>query len=321
MSSTEDPQARWEHKIKLLNEAVWERRINRPQIAAWLRNFSGSIEDSQKEQLRALHLLQHFMYFGLSEIRELVRSLYRDQFMYPTVQLLRDLHPEADESQIATRYTQYLLHTRFVPVGNPSESGAHILYYFRQENTLPKDLFSSTDRLFLYQDDTRVIARDQTLRCVTFVDDVCGSGAQALEYLERPIRQIRKLIPGVLVRYLILFGTAVGVQRLRDSGMFDDVAAAILLSDDYKAFSPNSLCFTDAAQDGIDRDGSRRVMHHYGSTIAPPHPLGYLDAELLLGFYHNVPDNTLPVFWSAGDGTRWIPIFPRHPKINLILAR
>ena len=27
-------------------------------------------------------------------------------------------------------------------------------------------------------------------------------------------------------------------------------------------------------------------------------PLGYQDSELAFGFYYNIPDNTLPIFWA-----------------------
>jgi len=42
--------------------------------------------------------------------------------------------------------------------------------------------------------------------------------------------------------------------------------------------------------------------------------LGWGDCQLLLGFYHNTPDNTLPVIWYDEDEINWYPIFRRYNK-------
>ncbi|MGI4830438.1 MAG: phosphoribosyltransferase-like protein [Janthinobacterium lividum] len=61
--------------------------------------------------------------------------------------------------------------------------------------------------------------------------------------------------------------------------------------------------------DPVDRMIARRVAESYGRLLFWP-PLGHGNCELLLGFNHNIPDNTLPVIWSKE--AQWKPIFERR---------
>ena len=77
-------------KIKTLNERVWESRVGRPAIEAWLDNFTDDWDTDPSERLHALFLLSNFMYFGDEEIRVLLKSLFRDLYRYPIIEKLRD---------------------------------------------------------------------------------------------------------------------------------------------------------------------------------------------------------------------------------------
>src|SRR3954463_13521057 len=79
----------WQNKIKVLTSTVWPTSINDSGIQGWLENFTGAVDDVQIERLHAYHLLHQFMYFGNPEIRELLRSVYRDLFLHPLVQQIR----------------------------------------------------------------------------------------------------------------------------------------------------------------------------------------------------------------------------------------
>ena len=95
--------------------------------------------------------------------------------------------------------------------------------------------------------------------------------------------------------------------------MFEDVQAAIIFDDDYRAFGANSHYYKDAPA-GIEQELGRAIMHFYGSLIYPSDSLGFHDSRLLLSFEHNTPDNTLPAFWAKGDKVPWSPIFHRARK-------
>src|SRR5258708_5620751 len=136
-------------KIHILNTHLWEGRNKWPQVEAWLANFSGKVAAVDDERLHALYILSQFVYFGSREMRELLRSLYRDLVACPLLQLIRkSMRGTRDVDRIAIEFEKELQATRFFGVGNPSESGTHLLYFFRQENQLPKSLFWETHKIF-----------------------------------------------------------------------------------------------------------------------------------------------------------------------------
>ena len=136
-------------KLKILNETIWENKADNVRIQAWLDNFQENTSSNHSEQLHALYLLRQFIYFGSRQIRELLKSLFRDLFKYPIVEQIRkDNGDTTDVDFIYRRFTEELSKTRFLGMGNPSESGAHLLYYFRQENSLPKNSFIHSHQIF-----------------------------------------------------------------------------------------------------------------------------------------------------------------------------
>ena len=57
------------------------------------------------------------------------------------------------------------------------------------------------------------------------------------------------------------------------------------------------------------------MCRHYGTDLLPGHELGFDDGQLLIGFFHNVPDNTLPVIWQRQAAPiPWVPAFQAVPK-------
>ena len=299
-------------KIKSLNEALWENKADWPVVQEWLENFAAPGDPS--ERLHALHLLAQFMYFGSREMRELLRALYRDHYQYPLVERIRRENGNtADMDLIQTLYAERLNHTRFLGVGNPAESGTHLLYYFRQENLLPKTLFIHSHQIFAPRTvgGTAPALRSPDVTNYVFIDDLCGSGRQAKEYSTEIVEEIKRLRSDVFVRYFVLFGTSHGLHEVRTSCSFDEVRALYELDESFKCFHPSSRYFTPHDV-GIDKGFAERICRAYGNRLLPSHPLGYRDGQLLLGFHHNVPDNTLPIIWSEDA---WQPAFRRYPKV------
>ena len=89
------------------------------------------------------------MDFGNRQMRELIRVLYRDLFRYPIIEAVRRRNRDTTDSALIQRQFERRLHkTRFLGVGNPSESGCHLLYYYRQMNSLPTNLFIHGHQIF-----------------------------------------------------------------------------------------------------------------------------------------------------------------------------
>lgn len=58
-----------------------------------------------------------------------------------------------------------------------------------------------------------------------------------------------------------------------------------------------------------------------GNSLCPKHPLGYGDCGLLVSYFFQCPNNSLPIFWAGGphseDCTYWNPLFPYQPKTTI----
>lgn len=306
-------------RIDILSEEVWERTISRVDIENWLANFNGKYSESDEEKLHALHLLANFSYFGVTEIRELLKSIYRDLFKYPIVRQIRsDNNGTTDPRIISDLWNIELNGTRFLGMGNPSESGSHLLYYFRQVNKLKKNLFLHQHQIL----DRSVGAAGARiaipgLRRLVFIDDVLGSGQQANEYSSKFVKEVKRAAANdgqkLDVEYFVLFAKQDGLKVARATD-FDRVEAIHELGSSELAFSDDSRIYV-SPPNGVSLESGKNIAEKYGRDLYPSHPLGYRRGELLLGFHHNIPDNTLPIFWSGDDEAKWTPAFPRFPKV------
>jgi hypothetical protein len=273
------------------------------------------------ERLHALHLLASVSYFGLREIRVLLRSMFRDLYRYPIVQQLRqDLGNTTDAAEIGRRFDEELQATRFIGMGNPAESGTHLLYYFRQENRLPRSLFVHQHQLLNSAvTDLNADFVPLDLKRVVFIDDLCGSGEQSVAYSRTLLRDLREIGKRrgrtIEYHYLVLFGVSNGLARAETESDFDRVDAVCELDTTYQTFGADSRVFR-RPPDAIEITTSKDLATGYGAELWPTWPLGYENGQLLLAFHHNVPDNSLPILWFDEGEPPWEAAFPRHPKID-----
>jgi hypothetical protein len=302
-------------KVKVLHETVWEsKRASGPEVLEWLANFNGD-----QEEVHALWLLSQFMYFGDHETRELLRALFRDLVKYPIVASIRRANADTtDQKFLAREFNKELEQIRFLGMGNPSESGGHLLYYLRQENSLPIELFIQTRDIFRrFGQPSEVHLRAPGVRRYVYIDDFCGSGDQATEYSQGVLSDIKGIDASVELHYYPLLATRQGLDNVRHNTVFDHVDAVSVLDESYKCFVPESRYFSEQPQEQeIEKQFAEEMCRGHGATLCALHPLGYNDGQLLLGFHHNTPDNTLPIFWCSKDGgPNWQPIFHRYPKL------
>lgn len=322
-------------RIEILNETLWENRIIQPRILEWLSNFT------EAEKTYALFLLSRMMYFNAYNIRYLLKALYRDLYRYPIIEKIRkDNFDTLDEDFIEESFQEELKMTRFIGVGNPSESGVHLLYYFRQENKIPKSLFVNTDDV-IYQStnlNKHIEEKNDLLdvKHFVFIDDLCGSGTQATSNdsnVNRCVKHLKKFAPHAEISYLMIFGVKDGVDVVKKSELYNHVHALVELDESYKCFGQKSRYFSEdemffkkETHEMALRHGQnivRYMMSKEGWNNADPYyeyyvrhrALGWGDCQLLLSFHHNTPDNTLPIIWFDEDFSIWTPIFKRYNKI------
>lgn len=310
-------------RILVLNERAWDGRLEWPTVQRWLENFDGgSGIEVATERLHALYLLSQMMYFGGREIRVLLRALYTDLVLVPLIQLARQrLDGSRDEQAVAQEVVKCLNKTRFLGVGNPSESGVHLLYYFRQENGLSKSLFLDAANIFsrsTANGKSEVILRDNAVERYIFLDDLCGSGETAEKYSEDLLPRILAAGGNVELHYYSIFATSKGLDRVRQKSLFVERCGAVYeLDDTYKSLSDVSR-YLSVLPASIDRSALLRVNAHYGNIVCPGHAAGFEDGQLLLAFNHNTPDNTLPIIWrdqENGSPVPWNSALKRYPKV------
>jgi len=325
MSPVEILEEQLHDKIKVLNETTWESKVKRPIIEKWLANF-----ETEEEKHHALFLLSNFMYFGLIQIKQLLISLYRDVYKYPIIEEIRKSDSNTvDLTAINTKFKEALLQTRFLAMGNSSESGAHLLYLFRQVNNLGTDLFAEP---FIKDAAGNVQLTDTSVKHYVLFDDFCGSGSQAISYSKDTVAKIKALDPTIKVSYLMLFSTKTGKKNVIDSRLFDRVEAVVEFDESFKFFAANSR-YLQKCPDAIDKVFLKDLCVKYGEPLirdigsklgwsgtaldgfVKDHALGFGDCQLLIGFSHNTPDNTMPIIWYDEKTITWYPIFKRYNKV------
>jgi len=300
-------------KIHHLSNYAWSKKVDWTDVEGWLDNFESDNDIEKDEQIQMLFLLSQTMFFGEREVRELLKSIYRDKYKYKIIEKIRKSKKDTtDLNVIRSIFSLELSATRFLGVGNPSESGTHLLYYFRQENRLQKDLFINTSDIFEF-DGVSIQLRDDSIKQYVFLDDLCGSGDQVCKYLKNAINVIKKLNKKVEIYYFAIFGMTEGIKKIKKEINFDLVDCVFELDDSFKCFDSNSRYFTNVTSP-ITKSKVEKIAKKYGSKLVPCHPLGYNDCQLLLVLNHNTPDNTLPIIWYDEEYVPWQPIFKRFNK-------
>ena len=108
--------------------------------------------------------------------------------------------------------------------------------------------------------------------------------------------------------------TTGGLEELRANALFDRVRSVSELDATYRVFAADSQLYGNSPND-LPKSEAELIARHYGELLNPGQPLGYKNSQLLIGFQHNVPDNTLPIMSRERVSPPWHPIFPRIEKV------
>jgi hypothetical protein len=282
-------------QIMLTVDRAWKNELSRNDIEKWLHNFNGEVFSRDYERRLALYLLANFVYYNASEVRHLCKTLFHD-FLHWML-----LHDIESSPNIETQLDSIVRTSAFCPLGKPGESGAFVLYYFRQENQIPTKFISDPAKVPAY------------VKNVIFVDDVTISGVQAKEYLRSGIQKSRKAM------LLTFLATDEAIQMLNQDGI--QVISCINLDERSKCFSDKANLYRDF---GDSFDDCKRFATEYGKKcllhqLGTYEPLGYKNGQYTFGFFYNTPDNTLPIYWANNKG--WTPIMKRYEKTSEVLYR
>lgn len=292
-------------KIVRTSQAGWKQRINRASVENWLGNFSGEVlHNVADEHALAAWLLLNFTYYTEEEEYELCRNLFRKYIHIKLLELNKGQCTDDDIRKI-------IKETVFIGLGNPSESGTHILYELRIANKLPKAVFKDSN---LKKD-----LEEGRKRNIVLVDDVTLSGNQATTYISDNFDTQES--SGVFWYLMTFFATPKAIDRLQKEQCGLTLISTMILDDSAKLFSETSKVFCNP-ESAFLREPAYDFCMHYGKkaisklpadSYMENCPLGYADGQYLFAFSYNTPNNTLPIFWVNEKG--WVPIFRRQHKV------
>lgn len=260
------------------------QNFNEYNISAWLRNFQGEVFPKESEERIALWLLSNFTHYNEKEVDHLCRTLYK-KFIHAYVM---------DNGLTAETLLESMKNFCYMPLGSASESGGFIAYQFRKQAKIGVDRFFFPTENSLLNGNVAI-----------FIDDVTLSATQAKEF----ITDFVKKHSFNSIYLLTLISSHEAENELMENGV--KTISCIEIDERNKCFSDQSILF-HKFPDLLDP--IRDFCAYYGSKIFPSYPLGYKNGQYLFGFFYNVPNNTLPIFWSSKNG--WIPIFERKEKIK-----
>lgn len=325
-------------KIKDLSTWIWKADIDNTKINNWLLNFNGLVDQNKEhEELNSLFLLKQYMYFGQRELREMLKSAYHNLFYKPLLHHLKYTE-NVPSSNLENELKSNLSKTRFLGIGNVSESSSLLLYYFRQINSLEAKLFWHVHQVFQYnQDNVLSLTSNENgdfIENYIFLDDISGSGTQAYSFFTgkdreekivglEVVEQIKKKNPNANIYYITLFSTHKSNEKLAQIADLK-IKSVFLLDETYRVFNNKSRYFPSKEENHesqIDESRldelnySKRISEKYFSllNLDSYYKYGFKNSQLLLSFFYNTPNNTLPIFWVKNDS--WENIFKRYEKI------
>lgn len=278
--------------IEILKKTIqtsWQCDLSSEEIERWLANFTGEVFDEEEERNIALWMLCNFTYYNEYEVNHLCRMLYK--------QFIHDL-AQKENIKDAQEIKKLLDSTYFAAIGEAGESGGLLLYFFRQEAKL------SLDR-FCYP--THVPNGENNI--AVFIDDVTLSGGTAARFFYNHLQNTTYK----RIYYITLFATETAVDKLQKLGI--TVICCNLLDERDRCFSEKSIMFYNYP---TLREKAEIMAKHYGEKLEKGKALGYKDGQLCFGFNYNIPNNSLPIFWSSNN---WYPIFMRKEKIQNVKNR
>lgn len=270
-------------KIKRISLAAWNGQLEILTLQSWLSNFRGEyLNNLVAEQNLALWLVQHFVFYTDKDIRSLSVNLWWKYIHFLLDRFERNGFMK--ENSIDEKRNYILKKTVIQPLGNCAGSGTNVCYFFRQANGLDKSMFD--------------MGKEKEYEFLVLADDATISGFQTAENLGA-YKTIDK------EKFVLTFiSTQKARSHISDSA---HIISSIELDEKSQCFSNSSYVFS-RHQNWANI--AKKMCQYYGKKIDPHNPIGFRRGGYLFGFYYNIPNNTLPIFWGTLGG--WTPLFNRY---------
>lgn len=271
------------------------KEVTPVNVRAWLNQF----EYDNTEQRLMFNILQHVKFYGEPLIREKMQGLHQN------VQQDIARRGVARPASRRARRTDILLSS----FGPPSKSGSSYARLYANEN---KIAYASE---ISFADIPPTLNSNDHVEAIVFVDDIIASGDSTIEYLSELNEKCGELLKEKQVKVFIsaICGLYIGIEKLKNAIEKVPFEAEVFVSDD---LTKTNQCFSDESEifpSPQDREKAKGIALEIGKQIEKKIPLGFQDNQLLVVYYDNCPNNTLPILWKESTGKiKWTPLFKRN---------
>ena len=155
---------------------------------------------------------------------------------------------------------------------------------------------------------------DNKISAVIIVDDLIGTGNTLTSELDSNREILQELEIGFTLPLIICVfcSTIEGEAKVRRylGSAFEncDLEVCEMLEERHYAFG-DDLGFWES---DLEKQQAKSMATDLGARVDKRRPLGYREQGLLLTFYRNCPNNSLPILHGVGRSMpRWTPLFPR----------
>ena len=207
-----------------------------------------------------------------------------------------------------TKYMSALNNYVISNIEGIEKSSSHLFYPLNKSLKIPSENFIPSQNLISSDD-----------RSIVFIDDMVGTGNQVINYIKK--LKVEGKIGDQKLYYYAIVGLKDGIDKIKNSGLFEEVEANIVISN--AAFDTGFIF--QARDSGIAKNMAYSIGKQLTERKNKIDPLGYKNSGTLVFFRHNTPNNSLPIFWASGKckileslgedtEVNWTPLFPRKQK-------
>jgi hypothetical protein len=183
----------------------------------------------------------------------------------------------------------------FVPFsGSAGQSGDSMTYVFRHANNLNH---KSHEEMFIHRSElvSKAPGPNDT---VVLIDDFSGTGDQACEAWEAWFSELFPNSPRIIL--MLVAATDKAISRIRATTNMQPVCHTVFTARQ-SVFDSKCKWFSES---------EKKHILKYCMIADKQLPLGKGNAALLVSFYHNCPNNSLPILHV--DKAKWRGLFPRQ---------
>lgn len=277
-----------------VNNLIGKGKVNAQKFHDWILQFP------EGDRLIACRLMAGMQIIQNDDIGILWKNVFRQ------------LSPEAKRDAV------------FIGVGHGAKSGRLAPYAFKQGICdLPEydGLFKGREKI-RFRDLAEFEKESLNLMkpsIIVFLDDFIGVGGQASEF-NNWYHKHYTWLKDVRIYFSVLAGFKTAIENKLKPELGDKIADVIvgqILDENDRAFSPLNPIWSSPAEASAAAKWAGNIGMQILKGKEPYVPdrdnLGWHGCEALISFPHNVPSDTIPLFWADGyfEGKQWKPLFHR----------